>query len=206
LAGDVSRSLTLLLVRHGETAWNAEGRWQGQRDIPLSDAGRAQSAALGRRLAERPRPDRCYVSDLSRAIETAQLLACGDFAVLPTLRERSFGAWEGLMRAEVRERFGAATHPDDGEAWSSVWERMQDALQAIWDDTAVFGDAATALVVGHGGSLKVLVALALGSDSDAVNRFAFGNASLSIIVFQGPTLEEATGRVLCLNDTSHWSP
>jgi broad specificity phosphatase PhoE len=147
--------LTLLLVRHGETEYNAEGRYQGQRDIPLSDTGRAQARRLGARLAAvyaaaaantdrqlaRPLPGppiAAYASDLQRAHETARLivdaLPGSGLAVerLTALRERHFGGWEGLAAAEIRARFAGDTDPHDGETWPEVWERMNGALSAIW--------------------------------------------------------------------------
>ena len=86
------------LVRHGETAWNAEGRLQGQIDIPLNAAGRAQAEATAARLAAH-RFDALYSSDLSRALETAAPAATLlglQTRPTPSLRERQFGGFQGL--------------------------------------------------------------------------------------------------------------
>lgn len=203
------RTLTLLLVRHGETHWNAQNRWQGQHDVPLSPRGRCQARQLGQRLKriwdqEAPAlpgpPDAVFASDLTRAFETAATLTTLPIQTLPALRERSFGAWEGLTRAEVEARFGNAPHPEDGEGWPAVWRRMDEALAGIWETVE---EEATVLVVGHGGSLRVWLARALGLSQDGVPRFRLDNASLSAISLTGPRLEEATGRLLRLNDTAH---
>src|SRR4249919_2597714 len=107
--------MKILLARHGETAWNAEGRYQGQEDIPLSPVGEAQARALGERL-QHVHIDRAVASPLKRALRTAEL-ALGDdrLARLTTdagLMEIAHGTWEGLLAAEIRER-----DPDRLHAW-----------------------------------------------------------------------------------------
>jgi broad specificity phosphatase PhoE len=211
------RELTLLLVRHGETSWNAENRWQGQQDTPLSDTGREQARRLrdrlltiwngdGRHRLPGP-PESLYVSNLSRAIETAETIAAG----LPTpptlkqlhlLRERSFGSWEGLTAAEVRAQFGDAPHPEDGEQYAAVYDRMLTALAHIWDDTAAT-ERGVALVVGHGGSLRMLLARALHVGLEESRRFRLDNTGISVVTFRGMTAETSEGRLLVVNDTAH---
>ena len=109
----------VFLARHGETAWNRAGRWQGKTDIPLSDAGREQARALaaglvGRGIAE------VHASDLQRASETAQivagLLGIAAFNVDARLRERGFGCFEGFTREECAER-----HPDAWARYLADW-------------------------------------------------------------------------------------
>ena len=113
--------MRILLARHGETAWNAEGRYQGQEDIPLSATGEAQARALGERLRG-VRIDRAVASPLSRALRTAQL-ALGDRAsMLHTdagLMEIAHGTWEGLLAAEIRER-----DPSRLQAWREAPETV----------------------------------------------------------------------------------
>src|SRR3954469_18439411 len=92
----------LLLVRHGETDWNAEGKLQGHTDRPLNDYGRRQAEALAERLAEE-RVDAVYARDLARTRETAEIVGArlGLPVVLdPDLRERNWGTWEGLTPGE----------------------------------------------------------------------------------------------------------
>src|SRR3546814_6128831 len=99
--------MRVLLARHGETPWNAEGRYQGQEDIALSPVGEAQACALGERLRE-VRIARAIASPLSRARRTAEL-ALGEarasmLAIDPGLMEIAHGEWEGLLAGEIRER------------------------------------------------------------------------------------------------------
>ena len=97
----------IILIRHGETAWNRERRMQGQTDTPLSDIGRAQAEALGQRMATHPF-SALYSSDLSRAYETAAAVARVSGREIrrdPALRERTFGIFEGLTYAEMAQRY-----------------------------------------------------------------------------------------------------
>jgi len=94
---------TLIVIRHGETAWNREKRMQGTTDTPLSPIGRSQAQALGRRLADRDF-EALYSSDLSRARDTARAIAEQSGRPLvtdPRLQERRFGIFEGLTHAEI---------------------------------------------------------------------------------------------------------
>src|SRR3954464_6700209 len=92
-----SMTSRVLLVRHGQSEWNAVGRWQGQADPPLSDLGRAQARAAARSLGSL---DAVYASDLQRATETALIIAeqigIGPVILDPDLRERDAGQWSGL--------------------------------------------------------------------------------------------------------------
>ncbi|MCR4400303.1 MAG: histidine phosphatase family protein, partial [Syntrophomonadaceae bacterium] len=103
---------TVYLVRHGETHWNRERRYQGWTDIGLNERGWLQAAALARRL--RPlRLAAVYASGLRRAVETARAIAEPRRLQVQTMacfREMRFGDWEGLTAEEIQERFGAATY------------------------------------------------------------------------------------------------
>ena len=111
----------LLLIRHGQSTWNAEGRWQGQADPPLSELGQAQAREAGGRLkSECGTVDRVLSSDLGRAHTTAELIA-GELGLDPQaivlepgLRERHVGEWSGLTRPEIEERW-----PGMIDAWRS---------------------------------------------------------------------------------------
>jgi broad specificity phosphatase PhoE len=159
----------LLLVRHGETDWNREGRWQGHSDTHLNDVGREQAARLA---AELDGVDVVYSSDLARARETADILAAR--LELPVhvdrrLRERSFGTWEGKTGAEIEEAFAAAharwlagdgPGADDAEPFAEFAARVKSFL----DDLLGRHPDETVLVVAHGGSIRVIHALAKGLD------------------------------------------
>ena len=159
------------VARHGETDWNAANRWQGRTDIPLNDRGRAQARALAERLRLVPFGG-VVSSDLSRAYETARIVA-GELKVAlayadPELRERSFGVFEGLTRAECEAQHAEAwrawqehrTAPRGGEGSEALRARMVAAMGRVCRDVA--RDDAPAPVVTHGGSLRAVVAAITG--------------------------------------------
>ena len=126
---------TILLVRHGETDWNRDRRVQGHTDVPLNETGREQARALAGELAGEPLAA-VYSSDLSRALETATIVAePRSLAVttLPALREKHFGTWEGLTDAEVLTRFpdAHATGWGDGETTEEMADRVLAAVREI---------------------------------------------------------------------------
>jgi probable phosphoglycerate mutase len=153
----------LLLVRHGESTWNAAGRWQGWADPPLSDLGRAQAEAAAPAAAP---VDAVVSSDLQRARETASIMASvleleGDVHVEPDLRERDVGDFTGLTRAEIEERWpgvlaqGNASIARDrrfGESVEALAERVDAALRRL--ATAYAGQRV--VVVTHGGVVRNL--------------------------------------------------
>lgn len=98
--------LQVLAIRHGQSAWNALGRWQGQADPPLTDLGRRQAFHAAQHLGT---VDAIVASDLQRARETAEIIAeelgVGPVSVEPAFRERHAGEWEGLTKAEIEERW-----------------------------------------------------------------------------------------------------
>jgi len=133
----------LYLVRHGETDWNRENRWQGHHDRPLSALGRSQAAAAAGRLAGE-RLTQVHSSDLKRAWETAQMIAeaCGlDARADHALREVDVGNWAGLTRAEAKERFPEAyarrraggTGWDGGESYEQMGERVRAYVTRLLD-------------------------------------------------------------------------
>jgi probable phosphoglycerate mutase len=161
----------LLLVRHGESTWNAEGRWQGQADPPLSPTGERQARAAAAALLG-VELDAVRSSDLARAARTAAILAGPDGSVRlePRLRERDVGAWAGLTRDELD-----ASHPGwvtDG--WRPVgWEddravaaRAFPALEGL---AAALGAGAAALAVSHGGLIRAVEAQLGGASRPVPN-------------------------------------
>jgi broad specificity phosphatase PhoE len=190
------RTVTLYLVRHGETLWNAEGRLQGQQDVPLSETGREQARRLGERWRRTPLPfARGFTSDLSRAVETARLAAPAlTLTSLPVLRERDFGSWEGTTTNDERSDLF------DGETPEALHTRAGEGLRLLWDAGA---DRETILVVGHGGNLSALIAHALGLAPEQRRLFALSNTSVSILELRGERFESVTGRLLRLGDIAH---
>jgi alpha-ribazole phosphatase len=208
----------LILARHGETAWNAEGRYQGQADTVLNEMGRQQAAALRQRLAGEE-IHAVYASDLQRAWKTAAVIAKPHGLPVrsdPRLREIDFGAWDGLTYDEIGQRYPQAlaawkadplsAGPPEGENLSQVTTRVQTAL----DDIVRVHQDQTVLLVAHGGSLQVLLCLALGLVPRARWQFYLGAASLSEL-----RLYEDGAVLVHLNDSCHlavvddedwWSP
>lgn len=198
--------MRLFLIRHGETVWNAEGRFQGQTDVPLSPRGEQQAAALARIMVDES-VQLLYASDLQRAWNTALILA-ESLGVLPCkearLRELAFGRWEGLTYAELQQRDAALlaawqadpsrTAPPGGETLPQITERVNAALTAM----LATAEDCTVAVVAHSGPLRVLLCLALGFDVRSYWRFVLAPASLSELRVTD------VGAVLTrLNDTHH---
>ena len=163
----------LVLARHGETDWNAIGRWQGHADPPLNDTGRGQAAVLAARLADAG-IDAIVSSDLARAVETATIVGAAlglEVARDRALREIDVGSWSGLTRAEVAARFpegyarwqaGEIGH--DGETREQLTERVVAALHGV----AAANRGRKVLVVTHGGSIRAARRHATEAPGDAV--------------------------------------
>ncbi len=204
----------LLLVRHGETPWNLDGRLQGSTDVDLSEKGREQARLVGRRLSTTA-IDLAYSSNQSRARETAEIILEGrdvegrdvPLHAIPELRERSHGVFEGLTAKERRQRypdlFAASLlnnldfAPTGGETFRQTNRRM-----AAWAQD--FRDAhldSTVLVVGHGGTLRAAILGWLDLPDHTTFRFIMANCSLSII---DTYPDNAVLRLY--NDTSHLEP
>lgn len=161
----------LVLVRHGQTAWNLEGRAQGHTDIGLDDTGRAQAIALAPYIAAME-PTALWSSDLTRARQTADKLASETHLEVrpdPRLREFDAGERAGLTTAEFAEQFPEAHeswrgghitgHVRGAETTVQVLARMVPALDEIWAATEPAG---TSVVVAHGACIKVSLPAFLG--------------------------------------------
>jgi broad specificity phosphatase PhoE len=186
-----------VLLRHGQTIWNVEHRFQGHTDIPLDETGAAQAERAGRLLAAL-RPDAIVSSDLGRALATAQPLAKLTGLVVSIdkdLRERSGGRWEGLTDDEIRERYPREREtwsPPDGEAAEAVADRMTAALQRAVDSIPPGG---LAVVVSHGAALRFGMERLLGIDELASGVLGpLSNCSWSVLG-QRPGHQAAGGPV-----------
>ena len=152
--------IRLLLVRHGESTWNAVSRWQGQADPPLSPFGERQAEDAGARLAEIATITAVWASNLIRARRTgdliAQRLGIAQVREEPLLRERDVGAWSGLTRDEIEERWpgylAARRSPPDFESDDELLARTRAGLAAAADGSGP-GDV---LVVTHGGVIRTI--------------------------------------------------
>ena len=190
---------TILLARHGETDWNAVGRWQGHTDRALTDLGRRQAAELAERLAN-VEIDAIYSSDLLRAIETAAPVAKQlglPLRTLAELREVDVGTWAGLTRDEVAERFPDGfrrwseweTGWDDGETYDELGERVVAAVLRLAGEH----EGERILVVSHGGAIRALHAAAAGVDIGTFRRLrpVVENARVTSILVENGRLSEA---------------
>ncbi len=197
---------TILLIRHGQTDWNAQSRWQGHTDIPLNETGQAQAQALARRLAHWP-IRAVYSSDLKRAAMTAVPLATSlnlQPVLDPLWRERDVGDFGGLTSQEARERYP--------EAWSSMkngllsppngedWQALRKRAAAAFEQVTARHEGEMVAVVSHGGTLANVIAHVLQIPVDRYGRFRLnGNTGLSIVEI----LEGRCPHLTLLNDTSH---
>jgi probable phosphoglycerate mutase len=160
----------ILLLRHGQSSWNAEGRWQGNADAPLSPKGiheaREAAALLGTF-------DAVFSSDLQRARHTADLIA-GELGIGPVIiarefRERSAGEWTGLTRHEIEQGWPGALatghRPEGFEPEAEVFDRALLAVALVHRTTP----AGTALVITHGGLIRALER-GLGHDDGVISN------------------------------------
>jgi broad specificity phosphatase PhoE len=178
------REPTVYYIRHGETAWNAAGRFQGAQDIPLNDLGLTQAAHAGRILDQlfardgRAASSLAFVaSPLGRARHTMELvrralkLPPGEYALDDRLREIGYGHWEGSTLAQMQasdpELFATreidkwGVPPPGGESYAAVTIRMRDWYQSVQGDT---------VAVAHGGTARALmVALGIETPSSAID-------------------------------------
>ena len=154
----------LILVRHGESTWNAEERLQGQLDPPLSERGREQSRALAGML-DGLGDERVVCSDLGRARQTAELLGLRPARFDPRWREIDVGEWGGRTAAEIDAQGSELTNwrggprrAPSGESWDDFFARVAGAV----DELVAAGGSWT--VVCHGGCIRVAVAHVTGAD------------------------------------------
>jgi len=189
-------STTILLIRHGETAWNAVRRLQGHIDIDLNQEGQRQAAATARALAGE-KLDAIISSDLKRALQTAEAIAAHHHVPLhvdPDLRERGYGAFEGLLYTEIAERY-----PEDFAAWQARHveavmphgERKAESFRQFYERSIAAlaswagkhpGQAIA--VVAHGGVLECAYRAATGMSLDRPRDFQVKNASINRFTFE----------------------
>jgi probable phosphoglycerate mutase len=188
----------LHLLRHGETDWNAEQRWQGHNDQPLNDLGREQAVAIAPAVAAL-HPVAIHASDLVRAIDTARPSAalCGlDVITDAALREIDTGSWTGRQRTEIlavqpgavgRHESGE-TSWEGGETFAALQDRVVEALEGVAGDYASHDVVA---VFAHGGVIRAAVAHAAGGDwRDARRGVApLIHGSLTVVDVPGWRLE-----------------
>ncbi len=205
-----SQPFYITVLRHGESVGNAESRWQGQADYPLTDTGRAQARALaGRWKNEKVKFDLVIASPLVRTKETAEIIASELNITIefePLWLERDNGEFSGLTVHEVRQnftqsRFSTPYDPVgvDGEGDWELFLRAGQALQSL-----LKREPARYLIVSHGGLLNQFMHAVIGVAPQANNagtRFRFGNTAFAQLMYYPNQHRWAIDR---LNDHAHW--
>jgi broad specificity phosphatase PhoE len=201
------------LVRHGETTWNRERRFQGQQDVPLSELGKEQSGVVARWLAgQQVKFGAVYSSDLARASQTAGIIAATlglEPIYSPALREIHVGEWQGLLVDEIRQRY-----PGHLEEWDRLVDRftlpggesipqVRDRVFAFYKSIISQHAGEAIVIVSHGACLAALMVAMHGWDLVTTweTRLArMGNTGVSIISFNHAT---SAHEPVLLNSTSH---
>ena len=201
----------IYLVRHGETDWNKEGRYQGVTDIPLNEQGLAQARACHEALKE-VHFDRIIASDLVRARVTAETI-CGDrpieVKVDPRLREFNFGQWETMRVDEIETSWPGMidlmyrepenTRIPGGETFlelqNRAWEALEEAIEAG-------GDGETILVAAHGVTNRMLICKMMHLPINFAWNMSQGNTGITRIFYKGMGPKDHNILNL-LNDTRH---
>ena len=197
------------VVRHGESTWNADGRYQGQTDVPLSALGALQAASLAERLTGQSF-DAVYSSDLARARQTAEVVAerlqgAPAVQLCPELREIDVGELTGLVVSEIKARYADyltalqadpwGTRRPGGESMEDLFARCGTAFQVL----RAAHPGGRVLAFTHGGVVRVAVGLALGGvPSHAWSRLSVTNTSITRVL-----LGENSGTLLGFNDEAH---
>ncbi|MDB5754373.1 MAG: histidine phosphatase family protein [Massilia sp.] len=203
----------IVLIRHGETAWNAERRLQGHIDIALNAQGRRQAGAVAEALAGE-HFDAIISSDLQRARQTAEALAATrgmQLRIDPALRERCFGGFEGLLYADIEQRFPqefAAWQardidapmppgPRSAETFRQFYQRALDAILG-WADACPGQSIA---LVAHGGVLECAYRAATGLPLETPRSFAVLNAGINRF-----TVDNGKLRLISWGEVAHLAP
>jgi broad specificity phosphatase PhoE len=197
-------STTILLIRHGQTAWNALGRWQGHTDIPLNETGRAQAQAVARRL-QGWKLTAVYASDLLRAKETAEIIAAPHGLPVytdPNWRERGLGIMEGLTNPEIDKLFPDMLYSpilieaQGAETGAQLPARAMAGFDYIWQKH----EGETTAVVTHGGTIRSIINHILGFADNVYTPISLrGNTGITRI----QRFEDGLPHITLLNDTAH---
>jgi broad specificity phosphatase PhoE len=198
--------MQVILVRHGQTDWNKEGIFRGRIDVKLNSAGVREAEIIGEKLRGTD-PDAVCSSPLSRSMDTARCIASfrgGTVTALEEFVDMNFGVWQGLSRAEVKERYPKlfekwVTRPDrvripGAETLGGVRSRALRGLDALLEAN----DAGTVVIVSHGLVNKVLLCAVLGLGDSHFWKIKQDNGAINIFTYS----REGTKLVL-MNDTTH---
>lgn len=197
----------ILLIRHGETEWNASGRFQGSKDISLAEEGVVQAKFLKERLQNDF--DIVYASPLSRAMETAEIICEGtNLNPIPEdgIKEIGFGSWEGLTIDQIRDQY-----PEEFNIWRTDEEnaalmggdlslkqasfRAKEAILKI----ASANRGKKIIIVAHGGIIKAGLIGLFDWKMTMYHKFNLGNTAITKLIIT----DSLDARLITLNDTSH---
>jgi phosphoserine phosphatase len=198
----------ILLIRHGQTAWNVKERFRGREDLPLDDVGRAQAGALAQLIAnEWPSITAIYASPLQRAVATAQPAAQAlhlDLVREDGLLDIDYGLWQGLTPEEASSKYPSLFHlwntsPEEvqfpnGESLCEVQKRARECV----DRLAARNQGQVIVVVSHLQVCRVLLCSVLGLSLRSYGQFRLGTSGISVI--------ETSHRgydIITVNDTHH---
>ncbi|MGB9813397.1 MAG: histidine phosphatase family protein [Thermovenabulum sp.] len=202
----------IFLVRHGETLWNKESRYQGQLDIPLSDVGRIQALKLAKRFS-RENISAIFSSDLSRAYETARIINIFHNKTIiktPNLRELCFGKWEGKTYEELVGEVGDEyinwlknpfyLKPPEGESLADLISRI---TSVFYDILKTYNEDENIILVTHGGPIKAFISAILEINTAVFFKLKIGNASVTEIFADGFGELKDIAYIVKINDTCH---
>ncbi|MCH8103218.1 MAG: histidine phosphatase family protein [Chloroflexi bacterium] len=189
------------MIRHGETGWNAEGRWQGSQDVPLNARGLEQAAQAAAYVRDAFSPRRVWSSDLMRCTATAAPLGL-PVETSKTLREVNYGSWEGKRFVDLPESeqkmalerlaWDPEFRAPGGEKFGNLVRRGARFLA----ESKVLEEEGDLVIVGHGGALRGLLVALLRLPPRAIGRFHFDNASVSVV-----QVDEGLATLTALNIT-----
>ncbi|WP_110952940.1 alpha-ribazole phosphatase [Anaerosinus massiliensis] len=196
----------VILVRHGQTEWNIQGKYQGHSDIELSPLGLEQAKLVGKRLAKE-KIDAVYASDLKRAVKTAEYIANEHTLkvnIIEQFREISFGDWEGLDYKTINEKWPGKVELffknaelnviPNGETFLEVTERSCRVMKNLTEKHA----DKTIVIVSHGGTIRTLIATALQLRLKYIWNLRQDNTAVNILNYY-----DTQTVVELLNDTHH---
>jgi broad specificity phosphatase PhoE len=198
---------TILLVRHGQTAWNREERFRGQIDLPLNDTGLQQAEAVAQRITQGWQPDAIYASSLQRTLQTAASIAraCGlRTTIHDGLLDIDYGDFAGLTPEEAANQYPELARAwrqspqtvqfPDGESLAEVRSRAETSVREIVANHS----NQTVVVVTHVVVCRLLLCSLLGLGNDHFWQFEPATASLSIF-----EVSDRGGVLRSFNDTCH---
>ena len=197
--------LRLYFMRHGETVWNTERRYQGMTDIELSEEGLRQAECAAKRF-KNIKIDKIYASPLKRAMKTAEKIAAEkglEIISEDDFREIHFGEWEGKTVPELTEKYGESYtnfirephkygFPGEGSV-ENVINRIKPGI-----DRLIAEDKGNVLIVSHGGIIRLMIMYIMGLDSSWFTKMWINNTGVSII-----EIKDGRKLLLTLNDSAH---